>query len=110
MLSYAFESTADGFLCEIVYLSVGKKTPDPIRYAKRRSNWSEDKKPNGRWRSFDYDDIIKCDRTNLDIFWLKDDSLEERENLPDPEILAQEIVDDLQTALESFASIAAELK
>ena len=62
------------------------------------------------WRSFDYDDIIKRDKANLDIFWLKDDSLGDSENLPDPEILAQEIVDDLQTALESFASIAAELK
>ena len=87
-----------------------EKTPDPIRYAKRRSNWSDDKKPDGRRRSFDYDEIIKREKANLDIFWLKDDSLEDSENLPDPEILAQEIVDDLQTALESFANIAAELK
>ena len=77
--------------------------------AKRRSNWSEDKSPDGRWRSFTYDEIIKRDKANLDIFWLKDDSLEDSENLPDPEILAQEIADDLQTALNHFASIAAEL-
>ena len=82
--------------------------PDQPR-AKRRSNWSEDKKPEGRWRSFDYDEIIKRDKANLDIFWLKDDSLEDSENLPDPEILAQEIADDLQTALEHFAAIAGEL-
>jgi len=45
-----------------------------------------------------------------DIFWLKDKSLEDSENLPEPDVLAQEIADDLQTALEQFASIAAELK
>ena len=88
------------------------QTRDPR--AKRRTNWSEDKKrgssPEGRWRSFTYDEIIKRDKANLDIFWLKDDSLEDSENLPDPEVLAQEIADDLQTALESFANIAAELK
>ncbi|MCL4123514.1 UNVERIFIED_CONTAM: hypothetical protein GTU68_059864 [Idotea baltica] len=65
--------------------------------AKRRSNWSEDKKPDGRWRSFDYDKIIKRDKANLDIFWLKDDSLEDSENLPDPGILAQEIADDTRS-------------
>ena len=88
------------------------KPEDPR--AKRRTNWSEDKKrgssPEGRWRSFTYDEIIKRDKANLDIFWLKDDSLEDSENLPDPEVLAQEIADDLQTALEQFANIAAELK
>jgi len=83
------------------------KPEDPRE--KRRSNWSEDKKPDGRWRCFDYDEIIKRDKANLDIFWLKDDSLEDSENLPDPEVLAQEIADDLQTALEQFSSIAAEL-
>lgn len=47
---------------------------------------------------------------SLDIFWLKDKSLEDSENLPEPDVLAQEIADDLQTALEQFAAIAAELK
>ena len=77
--------------------------------AKRRGNWSADKNPDGRWRSFTYDEIIKRDKANLDIFWLKDDSLEDSEYLPEPGILAQEIADDLQTALEQFASIASEL-
>ena len=91
------------------------KPEDPR--AKRRENWSEEengkkkrgKSKDGRWRCFTYDEIIKRDKANLDIFWLKDDSLEDSENLPDPEILAQEIADDLQTALEQFSSIAAEL-
>ena len=47
---------------------------------------------------------------NLDIFWLKDKSLEDSENLPEPDVLAQEIADDLQTALEQFSAIASELK
>jgi type I restriction enzyme M protein len=77
---------------------------------KRRQDWSEDKKPDGRWRSFDYDEIIKRDKANLDIFWLKDDTLEDSETLPDPEVLAQEIADDLQAALEQFQNIASELQ
>jgi len=64
----------------------------------------------GRWRSFAYDELTKRDKLNLDIFWLKDKSLEDSENLPEPDVLAQEIADDLQTALEQLASIAAELK
>lgn len=47
---------------------------------------------------------------NLDIFWLRDKSLEDSENLPEPDISAQEIADDLQTALDQFSAIAAELR
>ena len=46
---------------------------------------------------------------DLDIFWLRDKSLEESDNLPDPDVLAQEIVEDLQAALEQFREIAADL-
>jgi type I restriction enzyme M protein len=63
-----------------------------------------------RWRSFAYEELLKRDKLNLDIFWLRDKSLEDSENLPEPDVLAQEIADDLQTALEQFAAIAAELK
>ena len=66
--------------------------------------------PEGRWRSFGYDELLKRDKLNLDIFWLRDKTLEDSENLPEPDVLAQEIADDLQTALEQFAAIAAELK
>ena len=47
---------------------------------------------------------------NLDIFWLKDDALEESANLPAPDVIAQEITDDLEAALEQFATIAEDLK
>jgi type I restriction enzyme M protein len=47
---------------------------------------------------------------NLDIFWLKDDALEESANLPAPEVIAQEIAEDLEAALEQFSTIAEDLK
>jgi hypothetical protein len=47
---------------------------------------------------------------NLDIFWLRDESLEDTANLPDPDVLALEIVEDLQAALEQFSEIAGDLE
>ncbi len=52
-----------------------------------------------------YDELMQRDKVSLDIFWLKDDSLEDSANLPAPEILAQEITENLQAALEQFNSI-----
>src|SRR5207248_10526315 len=63
-----------------------------------------------RFKSFAYEDLLKRDKLNLDIFWLKDESLEDSANLPDPDIIAAEIVEDLQAALAQFAEIAADLK
>ena len=63
-----------------------------------------------RFKSFTYEELTKRDKVNLDIFWLKDDALEESANLPAPEIIAQEISDDLEAALEQFATIAEDLK
>ena len=63
-----------------------------------------------RFKSFSYDDLLKRDKVNLDIFWLKDEALEESANLPAPEIIAQEISDDLEAALEQFKTIAEDLK
>jgi type I restriction enzyme M protein len=76
----------------------------------RKPMWDADKNPEGRWRSFDYDELSKRDKVNLDIFWLKDKSLEDSDDLPAPDVLAQEIADDLQTALEQFQGIAEKLK
>ena len=50
------------------------------------------------------------DKVNLNIFWLKDDALEESANLPAPEVIAQEITDDLEAALEQFSTITEDLK
>jgi type I restriction enzyme M protein len=74
----------------------------------RTPTWSE-KNPDGRWRAYDYDELINRDKASLDIFWLRDESLEESDNLPDPDVLAQEIVEDLEAALEQFREIASDL-
>ena len=63
----------------------------------------------GRWRAYDYEELITRDKASLDIFWLKDKSLEDSESLPDPGILAQNIVEDLEAALEQFRKIAEDL-
>jgi type I restriction enzyme M protein len=68
------------------------------------------RKESERFHVFAYDDLIKRDKVSLDIFWLKDDSLEDSANLPDPDVIAAEIAEDLQAALDQFVQIAAELK
>lgn len=80
----------------------------PGRRHEREETWSEEN-PEGRWQVFDYDELVKRDKVNLDIFWLRDKSLEDSEDLPEPDVLAQEIADDLQTALDQFTAIAGEL-
>ncbi|MGZ3668048.1 MAG: HsdM family class I SAM-dependent methyltransferase [Ktedonobacterales bacterium] len=59
-----------------------------------------------RFRAFDYADLIKRDKVSLDLFWLRDESLEGADALPAPEVLAASIMEDLQAALEQFAAIA----
>lgn len=68
------------------------------------------RKETERFKCFPYDEFIKRDKASLDIFWLKDESLEGSANLPDPDVIAAEIVEDLQAALDEFALIAADLK
>jgi type I restriction enzyme M protein len=58
---------------------------------------------------FTYDELLQRDKVNLDIFWLKDESLEDSANLPAPEILAKEIAENLESALEQFTSIHEDL-
>ena len=59
-----------------------------------------------RFKKFTYQEIVVRDKTSLDIFWLKDDSLGDMENLPNPDVLATEIVENLKIALSSFDKIA----
>jgi type I restriction enzyme M protein len=68
------------------------------------------RKATERFRPFSYDEIVKRDKLSLDIFWLKDDSLEDSGSLPEPDVIAAEIVEDLEAALDEFAQIAADLK
>jgi type I restriction enzyme M protein len=74
----------------------------------RRATWSE-KKAEGRWRGYGIDELLGRDKVSLDIFWLKDESLEDSANLPPPEVIAAEIAEDLRAALEQFEAIQADL-
>ncbi len=62
-----------------------------------------------KFKSFTYEEMTKRDKVNLDLFWLKDESLEDSANLPDPDVLAAEIMEDLEAALQQFAAIASNL-
>lgn len=70
----------------------------------RQESWSADN-PNGRWRKYSYDEINERDKTNLDIFWLKDDNLIDLDNLPDPEVLIDDIIENIESALANFRTI-----
>ena len=82
---------------------------NPVSRHKRRETYSK-KNPDGRWRKFSVDEILKRDKTSLDIFWIKDKSLADLDNLPDPETLADDIIENLQSALESFQELKKQLK
>ena len=76
----------------------------------RIPTWSPSNDANvGRWRSFTYEELLARDKVNLDIFWLRDESLEDSANLPNPDVLAAEIIEDLRFALTQFESIEEEL-
>jgi type I restriction enzyme M protein len=61
------------------------------------------------FRCFSYDELIARDKVSLDLFWLRDDSIGDAANLPEPRVLAAEIVEDLQAAVAEFAEVAASL-
>ncbi len=67
------------------------------------------RKESERFKAFTYDELMQRDKVNLDIFWLRDESMEDLENLPDPEVIAHEIVENLEFALEQFKGIYEEL-
>ena len=81
---------------------------NPSNRHERVETWSETN-PEGRWRVFDYAELMARDKVNLDISWLRDESLEDTDNLPDPDVLAREIVEELRAALEQFEGILEEL-
>ena len=80
----------------------------PENRSKRKETWSE-KKPDGRWRKYSYKDLIARDKCNLDILWLKDDSVTDLDNLPSPSEIADEIVTGLKAATERFSKVMTEL-
>ena len=68
------------------------------------------RKESERFHAFTYDKLMERDKVNLDIFWLRDESLEDSDNLPDPDVIALEIAENLEDALEQFSGIVGSLK
>ncbi len=85
------------------------KLYNPANPKKRKETYNAETNPEGRWRKFTFDEIIARDKTSLDITWLKDKSLADLDNLPDPDVLALDIVENLEAGLESFRTIIASL-
>lgn len=75
----------------------------------RAATWSEEN-PEGRWRPFTYEEILARDKVSLDLFWLRDGSLEDSSSLPEPHVVAQEIADDLRSALAQIEDVLADLE
>ncbi len=76
----------------------------------RKETWHPEKNPEGRWRKFKYQDLIARDKASLDLFWLKDKSLSDMDDLPEPDLLATEIIDNLEAGLNSFREVLGALK
>lgn len=84
------------------------KCYNPGNRHKRTETWSEEN-PDDRWRKFKVEDIFARDKTSLDIFWVKDKSLADLDNLPDPDVLASDIIDNLESALDCFKELKKQL-
>ena len=83
---------------------------NPENRFERKETWHESTNPEGRFRKFSYEDIVSRDKTSLDIFWLKDKSLSDLDNLPEPDELAEEIIENIEFGLESFRNVLVSLK
>jgi type I restriction enzyme M protein len=70
----------------------------------------EKRKESERFKSFTYEELVGRDKANLDLIWLKDDSLEDAANLPAPEVIAREIMENLESALTEFSAIVEALE
>ena len=84
------------------------KCYNPENRYERTETWSEEN-PDGRFRCYDVQEILERDKTSLDIFWIKDKSLADLDNLPEPDVLASDIIENLQSALESFQELQSQI-
>lgn len=81
---------------------------NPLSCHQRQETWNEHN-AEGRWCKHSFEQIMARDKTNLDIFWIKDKSLSDLDNLPEPDELVNEIIENLEAGLNSFRDIAATL-
>ena len=82
---------------------------NPANRHERKATWSE-ANPDGRWRAFSREELLARDKASLDLFWLKDKSLTDLDNLPEPDELAEEIVESLEAGLESLRTVLGQLR
>jgi type I restriction enzyme M protein len=82
----------------------------PANRNKRQETFNAENNLDGRWRKFTYEEIINRDKTSLDISWIKDQSLADLDNLPNPDVLAEEIIENLEAGLGSFKAILSEIQ
>jgi hypothetical protein len=100
-----FDRLIDDSVSRNLQQSLRLQVVDLIAYAADRTA----RKETERFKAFSFDALVKRDKAHLDIFWLKDESLEESANLPPPDVIATEIAEDLAAALDQFAEIASSL-
>ena len=81
------------------------KCYNPENRHKRKPTWDAEKNPEGRWRKFSYDELKARDKTSLDVFWLRDKSLIDLDNLPEPDQLARGNIENLEAGLNSFREV-----
>lgn len=82
---------------------------NPKNRRDRSPTWDADANPEGRWRRYAREDLLARDKAGLDVFWLKDDGLTGLDDLPEPDALAGEIVDNLEAGLRGFREVLARL-
>ncbi|AXQ99693.1 hypothetical protein D0N37_18250 [Pseudoalteromonas piscicida] len=85
------------------------KCYNPDNRHDRAETWDEETNPEGRWRKYSREEMLARDKASLDIFWLQDKSLADLNNLPDPEDLAEEIIENIEAGLNSFKDVLAGL-
>ena len=83
---------------------------NPRNRHRRKATWDEQDAPGGRWRSYGYEELTARDKTSLDVFWLKDKGLVDMDNLPEPDELAEQIIENLEAELDSFREVFAALR
>lgn len=59
-----------------------------------------------RFKYFSYDELTSREKASLDIFWLKDNNLENLNDLPPPDVLQREIIEHLESALAALWDVA----
>ena len=70
----------------------------------RRGTWNEETRK-GLWRAYAHEELLHRDKASLDVFWLKDASMTDMENLPEPDVIAAEIMENLRSALNSVETV-----